>query len=322
MDSTFFSILLALAVAVLTWGVGRAVAGWIKNEKRRLHNRLGGQGSTGAARTDARANVTVSQVLPKGLSGKLAQRGFLTGLSQQLATLYPQTTLLRFLLICAGTGLALCCVGLLVSGSVIAGLVAGAIGAYAPIFLVRRKAASRRIVFTRQLPEALDFLSRILRAGHSLSTGLQMMAEELPEPLRSEFARCYDQHSLGQPLEACLREMAERIGSSDFGFFVTAIVIQRQTGGDLAQVLGNISSMIRGRMRLQQYVRAKTAEGRMTGYILVAFPALMFVLCYIMNPVYGGTLLKTTLGLEMLGASVTFQVMGLIAIRKITQVKV
>src|SRR5437763_13379614 len=95
-----------------------------------------------------------------------------------------------------------------------------------------------------QLPEALDFLARILRAGHSLTTGLQMMGTELPDPLAQEFRRCYDQHSLGQPLEDCLREMAARIESTEFQFFVTAVLIQRNTGGDLSQVLNNISSTI------------------------------------------------------------------------------
>src|SRR5205085_6835476 len=103
-----------------------------------------------------------------------------------------------------------------------------------------------------------------------LSTGLQMMGEELPAPLAAEFRRCYDQHSLGTPLEDALKDMATHIESTDFAFFVTAVLIQRQTGGDLAEVLGNISKMIRGRLRLLQQVKAKTAEGRFTGYIMVA----------------------------------------------------
>src|SRR6185369_4677416 len=123
--------------------------------------------------------------------------------------------------------------------------------------------------------------------------------------------RCYDQHSLGQPLEDSLREMARRIESSDFAFFVTAVLIQRTTGGDLSQVLGNISGMIRQRIRLQQYVKAKTAEGRFTGYILVAFPILMFFIAYTMNPDYGKVLLHTSSGLTMLGVAVTLVILGL-----------
>jgi tight adherence protein B len=173
-----------------------------------------------------------------------------------------------------------------------------------------------------QLPEALDFLSRILRAGHSLSTGVQMMGEELPQPLASEFRRAYDQHSLGQPLEDAFKDMAGRIDSTDFAFFVTAVLIQRQTGGDLSEVLTNISDMIRGRIRLQSHVKAKTAEGRFTGYILVAFPAVMFVIVNMLNPEYGNILIHTPLGLKLLGTAFGLQMLGLWAIRKVTSIKV
>jgi tight adherence protein B len=177
-------------------------------------------------------------------------------------------------------------------------------------------------VIALQLPEALDFLSRILQAGHSFSTGIQMMSEELPDPLKSEFRRCYEQHSLGQPLEESLKDMAVRIESTDFAFFITAVLIQRQTGGDLSEVLKNISGMIRQRIRLQAHVKAKTAEGRFTGYILVAFPAVMFMLVSFMNPQYAHNLTGTSIGQKMLGTAFGLQMLGLWAIRKLTTVRV
>jgi len=148
------------------------------------------------------------------------------------------------------------------------------------------------------------------------------MGEELPQPIGKEFSRAYDQHSLGQPLEDCLKTAATRIESTDFAFFVTAVLIQRQTGGDLSEVLTNISGMIRQRIRLQQHVKAKTAEGRFTGYILVAFPAVMFFLAWSLNPAYAGVLLHTTKGMELLGTAFGLQMLGLICIRKLTTVKV
>ena len=158
-----------------------------------------------------------------------------------------------------------------------------------PLFVLNFLCNGRLKKLIRQLPEALDFLSRIMRAGHSLSTGLQMMADELPKPIAEEFRKVYDQHSLGQPLEEALKDMSTRIDSTDLSFFVTAVLIQRQTGGDLSEVLGNISNLVRQRMRLAQSVGAKTAEGRFTGYILVAFPVIMFGICYFLNPeLYGG----------------------------------
>jgi tight adherence protein B len=172
------------------------------------------------------------------------------------------------------------------------------------------------------LPEALDFLSRVLRSGHSFSTGLQMMGEELPQPLAGEFRRAYDQHSLGLSVEESLKDMAKRIESTDFAFFITAVLIQRQTGGDLSEVLGNISGMIRQRIRLEQHVKAKTAEGRFTGYILSAFPAVMFVLSYMLNPDYAGVLIRTNTGLTLLGVALGLELMGLYFIKKLTTVRV
>ncbi len=188
--------------------------------------------------------------------------------------------------------------------------------------MLSSKRAKRQRVLAEQVPEALDFLARILQAGHSLSTGLQMMGEELPQPLASEFRKCYDQHSLGLSLEDALKETAARVESGDVAFFVTAVLIQRQTGGDLSEVLRNISGMIRGRVRLSQHVKAKTAEGRFTGYVLVAFPAIMFLLSYYLNPTYAGVLLHDPGGRILLGVAVGLQLLGLFAIKKITTVKV
>jgi tight adherence protein B len=202
------------------------------------------------------------------------------------------------------------------------GLGGAALGGYVPFFILSVKKNRRQKMITMQLPEALDFLSRVMRAGHSFSTGLQMMADELPDPLSSEFRRCYDQHSLGQSLEDSLKDMATRVDSTDFAFFVTAVLIQRQAGGDLSEVLGNISGMIRARVRLMQSVKAKTAEGRLTGYIMVAFPGLMFCLAYYLNPDYGGVLLHTNMGLELLGTAFGLAMLGLFMIKKITTVKV
>ena len=149
-----------------------------------------------------------------------------------------------------------------------------------------------------------------------------MMADELPLPLSAEFRQCYDAHSLGQSLDEALKDTAARVESTDFAFFVTAVLIQRQTGGDLSEVLKNISGMIRQRVRLQQQVKAKTAEGRFTGYIMVAFPIIMFFIASTLDPDYGKVLLHTTPGLKMLGFAALLQIMGLVAIRKITTVKV
>ena len=235
---------------------------------------------------------------------------------------FPELPLVRFAGIVTAFGIITLAVTWLIADSAIIGALAGLAAAYIPFFVINSRRAKRQKMIADQIPESLDFLSRILRAGHSLTTGLQMMGEELAQPIASEFRRCYGQHSLGSSLEDCLKDMATRIESTDFAFFITAVLIQRQTGGDLSEVLTNISGMIRQRIRLQAHVKAKTAEGRFTGYILAGFPAVMFVVAWVMNPAYAGVLLHTSKGMMMLSTAFGLQMLGLWAIRKLTTVKV
>jgi tight adherence protein B len=205
--------------------------------------------------------------------------------------------------------------------SIIAGIFAGIVSAMLPFLIVSSKCAKHQKIVEDQLPEALDFLARVLRAGHSLATGLQMAAEELPEPLAGEFRRCYDQHSLGTPLEQSMKEMAERVGTPDFSFFVTAVLIQRTTGGDLAEVLTNIGNMVRARIRLQQHVKAITAQGRLVGYILLVLPVVFYIVLYLLNPRYARVLIDTREGFFFLMGALVLQLLGLISIKKIVSVK-
>ncbi|HEX2973794.1 MAG TPA: type II secretion system F family protein, partial [Tepidisphaeraceae bacterium] len=206
--------------------------------------------------------------------------------------------------------------------SAVAGGVAGAMGAASPFATVSFRRSRRQRILADQLIDALDFLARVLRAGHSLSTGFQMMGDELPEPIATEFRRCYAQHSLGQPLEQAMLEMAESVDCTDFSFFVTSVIIQRQTGGDLAELLDNISEVVRKRIRLQQHVKALTAEGRASGYILTAMPPVVLMLLYFRSPSYEGVLLYTHGGRMLLLGMAFLQLVGLAIIKRIVTVKV
>ena len=243
-------------------------------------------------------------------------------LAHRISQVWPSFSLAKLLFLSLGLALMGFCILLVVTMSALIGSAVGIVFGFVPLMLLNHARNKRQKEFLDQLPEALDFLSRILRAGHSLSTGLQMMADELPQPLSGEFRRCYDAHSVGQPLEDALKDTAIRVDNPDFGFFVTAILIQRQTGGDLSEVLDNISDMIRQRIRLQQHVKAKTAEGRFTGYILVVFPIILFFVSYYLNPNYASVLLHTHTGLLLLGIAGAMLTMGTWAIRKITTIKV
>jgi tight adherence protein B len=314
MTSILFPSLIASAVALMAYALTQLAMGG-RGEKKKLQQRL-------TAETQIENAFNTRSVILQTEESGLASWPMFQNLNRQLTVAYTTMTVERFLFqaIILGLVLALVIGGL--SGSVLVTLVAFGFGIYIPFFVLMNKRSKRQRLMANQLPEALDFLSRILRAGHSLSTGLQMMGEELPEPIASEFTRCYHQHSLGQPLENCLKEMSNRVDSTDFAFFVTAVLIQRQTGGDLSEVLNNISGMIRQRIRLQANVKAKTAEGRFTGYVLVAFPLVMFLLSNAINPQYAGVLIRTTQGLIMLGVAGFMMMFGLLAIRKITTVRV
>ncbi len=314
MTSMLFPSLIATAVALAAYAVAQLATGGA-GEKRKLKQRL-------TAETQIENAFIARSVVLETEEKGLASWPIFQNLNRQLTIAYPNMTLERFLFqaVILGIVMALVIGGL--SGSWVVTLVALGFGIYVPFFLLMNKRAKRQRMMADQLPEALDFLSRVLRAGHSLSTGLQMMGEELPQPIAVEFTRCYHQHSLGQPLEDCLKEMSRRVDSTDFAFFVTAVLIQRQTGGDLSEVLNNISGMIRQRIRLQANVKAKTAEGRFTGYVLVAFPLVMFLLSNAINPEYAGVLLRTGTGIMMLCIAGVMMMIGLLAIRKITTVRV
>ena len=319
MDGLLLPILIVAVFLLLAYGLMCLIQAFTANDKKKLAARLGGDNGLDAPKSQ---KSIVMAMESSGLPPALANSPFVQSLHKRVIQAFPKYTLIHFF---AAAGIVSFLFGAIVwavGDSVFMGVVAALAGGYLPFFIVNNRRNKRQQAIASQLPEALDFLSRVLRAGHSLTTGLQMMGDELPSPIGSEFRICYDQHSLGQPLEECLKDMTHRIQSTDFAFFVTAVLIQRQTGGDLSEVLTNISGMIRQRIRLQQHVKAKTAEGRFTGYILVAFPAFMFLVAWIMNPAYAGILLHTTTGMELLGVAFTMQMMGLFAIRKITTVKV
>ncbi|MGC4033828.1 MAG: type II secretion system F family protein [Tepidisphaeraceae bacterium] len=316
-----FQIIISVSVASLVvffWNMFRAMSD--NAEQRKLKNRL--------ARTiedQVQSDLAKSIRRRTGLDevkGVLGRFEIMHNVNKTLLQSAPNLTLKKFLWIVTASAVGCLLMVFLVTMGVVVSLVAAILGGAVPFLVLMNKRNRRQKLMADQLPDSLDFLSRALRAGHSMSTGFQLMADELPQPISGEFRRVYEQHSLGASMEDTLRAAVERVDSSDFAFFVTAVLIQRQTGGDLSEVLNNIGTMIRQRVRLQQHVKAKTAEGRFTGYILAAFPAVMFVLSYCLNKEYAGRLLEQTIGIMMLSGAFFLQLVGLFVIRKITTVNV
>ncbi|MBN2578271.1 MAG: type II secretion system F family protein [Pirellulales bacterium] len=186
--------------------------------------------------------------------------------------------------------------------------------------VIRRKRRLKQ--FAAQLPEALEMIARALRAGQSMGFGFNLVAQEMGPPIGKEFNRIFEEQNLGIPVDQSLREMSERIPNLDLKFFVTAVILQRQTGGDLAEILDKIGSLIRDRFRIWGQVQALTGEGRLSGVVLLALPFLLFVVVYQLNPKYLMTLFTDPLGTKMLVAAAVMQLLGALVIRKIVNIKV
>ena len=315
-----FALLVFGCVALFVWGATQTLFGGEKEHRRRIKQRLSGQSDR--PRSPQEQSSLLLQEKGRAMSELLGRYHFFRELRLSLKQSMPDVTLERFVTVACAAGAGLAVVMLVLTGSTVAAGVGLLVGLYVPFLVVERKKGRRQKMLSEQLPDGLDFLGRSLRAGHSLPIGLQMMGTELPAPLCEEFGRCYDEISLGTGPDDALKAMTERIDSTDFAFFVTAVLVQRQTGGDLAQVLDNITDMLRQRIQLQQQVRAKTAEGRFTGLILAAFPMIMFLILYVMSRPYAELLVTETLGKIFLGGSLTLSAIGLVVIRRITTVKI
>jgi tight adherence protein B len=176
--------------------------------------------------------------------------------------------------------------------------------------------------FASQLPDALELVARALRAGHSLAAGMHVVAEEMPAPIADEFNRVYEEQNLGIPIDESLTHMCDRVPNLDLRFFVTSVLIQRTTGGDLAEILDKIGYVIRERFRILGQVKALTAEGRLSGVILIALPFALFLIMLHIKPDYIEKLWTHELGIKMSVFALIMQLLGAIVIRKIVNIKV
>lgn len=199
---------------------------------------------------------------------------------------------------------------------------AAMVGAFAPFGFLMHRRGSRLKKFEEQFPEALDLLSRAVRAGHAFQTSMGMAADELPPPVGPEFKKAFDRQNFGLPLREALNEMADRTKLMDVKFFVTAVLIQRDTGGNLAEILDNLSHVVRERFKIQRQVRVHTAHGRFTGYVLLALPAALGVALSFINPDHMNLLFHEHMGQMMLIGAIVMQTVGFFWIRHVIKIEV
>ncbi|MEK7317270.1 MAG: type II secretion system F family protein [Candidatus Eisenbacteria bacterium] len=227
-----------------------------------------------------------------------------------------------FLLVVAAAALVGYLAGYIVFTRLLHAFVFGALGGFAPVFVLMQKKSARMRAFAEEFPDALDLLVSALRAGISFSSALQIVADESPEPVRSEFAIVVEEQALGLDLREALTNMANRVDSLDLKFFVTAVVLQRDTGGNLTEVLENTSKLIRDRFRILGDIMTFTAQGRLTGLILTCLPLGLGIFMAMVAPDYFHKMWDHSTGKAILGFAVVMQILGGLAIRKIVDIKV
>jgi tight adherence protein B len=191
-----------------------------------------------------------------------------------------------------------------------------------PFFWLKYKRSQRIKKFEEQFPEALDLLSRAIRAGHAFQTAMGMVADELPAPVGVEFKKAFDQQNFGLPLREALVELSERVPSLDVRFFVTSVTIQRETGGNLSEILDNLARVVRERFKIRRQVRVHTAHGRFTGYVLLALPAALALVLTWLSPEHMKLLFNERLGQAMLVGAMVMQGIGFVWIRQVIKIEV
>jgi tight adherence protein B len=196
------------------------------------------------------------------------------------------------------------------------------LGASLPVLWLLQRRSSRMKAFEEQFPDALDLISRSLRAGHAFQAAIGMAADELTAPAAPEFKKVFDQQNFGLPLRDALNALAERMPLLDVKFFVTAVAIQRDTGGNLAEILDNLAHVVRERFKIQRQVRVHTAHGRITGLVLLALPAFLAVALSILNREHMRPLFEEPMGRTMILATIIMQLIGFVWIRKVIKIEV
>jgi len=279
----------------------------------------GGRGVAGAAVSSEinsllreEANGAIDQYLKKLQLGKFISQAGLNWSVSKFVTLS----------IVFATVVAVACVALLPGSLKLGALPAALLFGSMPFVYVWFLRKRRLDKFGNQLPQAMDLISQAMRAGQSLPAGIQLVGEQMEAPLGPEFRRSFEEQNLGVSLTETLQDMADRVPNLDLRFLVTAIILQRQTGGDLAEILDKIGYLCRERMQIKGQIQALTGEGRISGIVLLALPPILFGVMIKLNYEYTMLLFNEPMGNQMLAGAIVMQIIGALWINKIITIKV
>jgi tight adherence protein B len=320
-----------LVIVTFLIGVGAVLGGYAlvslympkAVERRRLSQRLQ---DLSAVDVQGQGEASLRKRMPTGPLPAIDRMMAGSKVGSRLGRLIEQsgahTTPSGLVLMSGALGAMLAVMAGVLSAIAVLPLAFGAAGAAAPtcVLLVRK---SRRLGrFEEQFPDALDLLGRALRAGHALQTAIGMVADDMKEPCGPEFKKTFDQQNFGLPMRDALFQLTDRIPLMDVRFFVTAVLIQRETGGNLAEILDNLARVVRERFKIRRDIRTKTAHGRFTGLVLLSLPAGLGLILTVINPEHMNLLFDNRLGQQMIAAAIVMQIFGFFWIRKILDIEV
>lgn len=314
--ATFIAVVLFLEGAYLWWASSHSPE--VKRLNRRLEEVATGvqqERKTKLFKDDSASGSAVGDRM-------LAAIPRLGGLNRLIVQSRLNLTLAQFVgwtLALAATGFGL---PLLFDRPFILGVIVGALLATVPSIIVFRARAKHMQMFERQLPEALDLMARALRAGHAFPTAIKMVADEMKDPIGGEYRILFDEMNYGVPQQTALLNLASRTDSTDLSYFVIAVLIQRDSGGNLAELLDNISAIIRARLKLYGEIRTLSAEGRLSAWILGSLPFATAAMVNIVNPDFMKVLWEDPAGLNFIYGAMTMMVIGVLWMRKIIRIRV
>jgi tight adherence protein B len=324
-DATLLPMAIGIAVIILIGGAGLVM---FKSPGSMAEDRLAGL-TGNRKRAPKKKQDLAGGILARPAAIDLARPSFWTHLvpnAENLNLLYEQADVpfpfSRFMVIVVGLAIAGAIFGAAFRLPTLAVPLTALVWGALPFFWLMRRRSKRISQFVETMPEAVELVSRALRAGHGLASGLHLVAEEMKGPIADEFNRVFEEQNLGVPIEIALRNMADRIPVMDVRFFVIAVVIQRSTGGDLAEVLDKIGRLIRQRFELRGHVKSLTAEGRLSGVVLLGMPPSLLLFMFFSNYEYVSVFFSTPFGAKLLSMTAAAQIVGAWVIKKIVAIKV
>jgi tight adherence protein B len=316
-------LLIAAAVVLLLEGLYLMWASYNGPEARKLHNRL-------RALSVSRENTQQAHLLKQRMMSQvpLLERALLglpraRGLDRFIMQAGLDWAVSRILLVCALLGVV-GWAGLTIAfrQTSLVGALGGAVLATVPLLYVQRRRHQRLGRVEQQLPEALDLMTRALRSGHAFSSALKMVGEEMAEPVAGEFRIVHDEVNFGVTLQQALTNLSERVPLTDLRYFVVAVLIQRESGGNLTEVLGNLSRLIRDRLKLLAKVRVLSSEGRLSAWILGVMPFALAGVMNLVNPAFMSPLWTDPIGIVMVKYTLGLMAIGLLVLRKLSRIHI